>query len=158
MTSDTAANVAQVATAAVAVLALIGAVYQVRITRAIARQTRTYEYLDHFTERGETREIAKARDFLVLDGADPEEKWDEFFKKSREDRNMVVLHLNRVEDFAAMYNSGLVDREIAHRILAAPFGAYWDEAEWLISRIRKRPNGDQYFREWIEMREDFGRR
>ena len=139
--------VAQCVIAVAALVALAVAGGQIWVTRATAKRVRVYEYADKFNQpemrrrAGEWREYVEANtyeDFAAL-------KWVE--------RNDRLLLANVIEEVAAMYNRGMLDRSVAAEAVGFYVEGLWEASKKFVAEMRA-AKGPRLFADWEHMVED----
>jgi hypothetical protein len=141
------ANLAQVVLAGAAVLALIGALVQIRVTRAIAKRQLAYEYLHRFN----SLEILKLREELREFWKQAE--WDTFKALTHQERGRLLIVPNLIEELGGIYNRRRLDRDVAALALGVMVEVVWNECQGLIKGCRA-DRGEWIYREWDDMRTD----
>jgi hypothetical protein len=93
--------------------------------------------MDRLNDPDFADDLGNARAFwCVSSDADREARWGEWEAKSKADRHRLVLPLNIFEEMATMYVDQNLDRAAADATLGSASLQYWEEAEWLILRLR----------------------
>ena len=148
-----ATDVAQLVTAATAVVALGYAGFQIRVTRNLARQTLVYNYMDRLNSAEMIPLITATRDFFDVPDEDRTQKFKEFWDLPRCDRQMLLLPLNTFEELGGMYNKKMLDSDAVKRLLRSTSISYWREFEWVITKVRNDRNAPRAWVEWEQMNE-----
>jgi hypothetical protein len=145
------AAIAQVATAGIAVFALVGVIIQLGQNRRHARADRAHQYLERY---GDPREIslnAMLYDFIKVEPVEEagrQELWQRMPSKQR----LEIIHgLNFWEELAGMYHRHLVDRRIVRDYFGGSAIAYWQWAQWFITYRRDKQQSDELMKELEDM-------
>lgn len=151
-------NWAQIATAAIACLALLGAVIQIRLARAATRRNLAYEYFKRFNDPTMHRYRVCATEFLNVKGPREAAHWDQWRSRglTQTKRLEIVLVLNFFEELAGMYNRKLVDRDVVCEAFYAYSTEEWDKAWWFIERCCR--TAPRTMDQWRRMNSDFSAR
>jgi hypothetical protein len=137
-------SIAEVALAGIAVLALGGAAVQIHVTRSIARRSLAYAYADRFNDPSM---IDRIIDFQEYWDQHDYAAWD---KEARGTKQRLVIVPNLIEEFAAAYNRGLLDRKIAAMYLGSTVDILWESGMALVRGSQESVN-PYAFVEWEEM-------
>jgi hypothetical protein len=106
-----------------AVVAVLYAGYQVRLTRAIAKQTLAYQYFERFSRYSldDPYAAAKAFPFSRPDGeAEEDRRWEEFKRWEADNPTKVrdiLFIFNFFEELGGVYRHGAVDRRVINEYL-----------------------------------------
>jgi hypothetical protein len=130
-------DIAQFVIAIAALLALLGAVAQVKAVRSTARRARAYEYSDRFNRPETILMSARYTEFWEHNS------YEDFAALPREDRSEWLVLPNLIEEAAAMYNRNLVDRDVTAEVLGPLAEAMWTRSIPLVvgSRKSRKPLG-----------------
>lgn len=128
------ANWAEIATAVIALLALIGAFIQLWSARVATRRRTAFGYFERWSDPGAVKYIAEMASLLVTnkDGLSDQKRFSEWFAGDHEAKLTSLLFVNFWEELGGLYNRKLVDREVIRQYLGAPIVAYWDDAQWFV--------------------------
>jgi hypothetical protein len=148
------AAISQVVLAAIAALALIGAIVQVLLTRSTTRQTLTYNYSNRFADPALIPFRKKTNELFALADTTQDEKWDMYKKWPLEDRIAALVLPNLIEELAGMYNNCLLNRKITKEFFGYTANDLWSHGWWFIDRSRRTYDG--YYSQWEEMLKDMG--
>lgn len=140
-----------------AAVAVLYAGYQVRLTRAIAKQTLAYQYFERF--RGYSLEdpyaAAKAFSFDRPDTeTEAEQHWKKFKRWEAQDPTKVkniLFIFNFFEELGGIYRRGAVDRQVINEYLGKFASQFWDQLDWFVKRIREDRKAPTLFEDWEEM-------
>ncbi len=146
-----AADIAQIAFAVFALLALAGAAWQTSSVRKSAREALTYNYFPRFAAAEILKSLVKLRE--IASGSD-EECWATFEGLSFAERFEVLLAPNLCEELGGVYKHGMVERDVVKTAFGHTASAIWGEFEWFIKRVRQDDPG--YYRDWRDMLIDMG--
>jgi len=141
---------ASVATAVIAGLALIGAIWTIRQADASSRRALTAAY----SARWDHPELLEARvvtsDFLRLDGTEEDARWEEWNKEllGAAKSIQVMAILNFWEEVASAFNEGLLDDAWFRSNLAWTLEDNWARAAWFIRRYRREDKNASFYSEW----------
>lgn len=155
-----------------ALLAAIGLLYthyQLRHTRASAREARTYEYLRRYNEPEMAVLTSRVRRFVRVSPAAPnyndavEAKWETWIRQTRGTETLdpasgaatkaeVEVFMNFFETLGGQFNHTrqFLDRDLVANQLAYVARLYFTECRWLILRQRLR-YGEDHLCEWEKM-------
>ncbi len=145
-------NSAQIATAVIAGLALVGAVVQITSARNANRRTAAFRYFERWSDPESLSYIAKMAEFLTVGTeAEAEAKWREWEAKTLdfEERLATLVFINFWEELAGLYNSRLVDRKVIREYLGGLIINYWELGSWFINRSRAEDSSD--LQQWEDM-------
>jgi hypothetical protein len=129
------------------VLALGGAVAQIATMRVTARRDRAYDYADRFNQP----------DIIAL-SAEYGEYWRRhsfrhFQRLSGDERAQLLVVPNLIEEAAAAYVRGLIDRDIAAQMLGVLVEYMWEISQPLVNGAQA--DRDEWtYGEWKAMQED----
>ncbi len=148
-------NWAQIVTAAVAVLALIGAFAQLQSTRRAARRQAAFAYFERWSDPVSLPFIAQMNDLFARGESisDNDVRWREWNDLPYEKRIESLLFVNFWEELGGLYNRKLVDRGVIREYFGATIVEYWCTAQWFVRRSRE-ADGDDTFSQWEAMRDD----
>jgi hypothetical protein len=138
------------ATAVIAGLALIGAIWTIRQADASSRRALTAAY----SARWDHPELLEARvitsDFLRLDGTEEDARWEEWNKEllGAAKSIQILAILNFWEEVASAFNEGLLDDVWFRSNLAWTLEDNWDRAAWFIRRYRHEDKNACFYSEW----------
>lgn len=155
------AAIAQAASAAIAVFALLAVSFQLLQNRRQVRATRAYQYLERYSAPSEIVLNARFHEFIKVEPSAHDRERLRWESMSAEERSQVIklmhdrrsahweslstakhfeiLHaLNFWEELAGMYRRRLVDRRIVRDYFASGALAYWDWAQWFIEAESRR--------------------
>jgi hypothetical protein len=164
------------------VLAFFGALLGVAQTRQDGKRARTLDYLRRlysqefgpmnaqvmaFVRTGDTDMLTPGTRLDQNVTADPEAVEAAFYRLDIESQSRVNLVLNFYEELSCSYREGLLDKEVAEKMLLPAVETMWDQAEPLIRQFRtsvqklldtKKPNDppesvkpDELMEEWEEV-------
>jgi hypothetical protein len=159
---------ATIAGAALALLALGGAVFTIFENRRTARRRLTYEWIARIQDldliepqgvmasflRGGMRPpgISDSRWKALDEEADVPTRvatWQHLSGSSEVEHRKTVLQIvafpNMLEALASMYNDKLLDHKIIKRQAESQARAFWDRANWWVTELRSHPGGDVMF-------------
>ncbi|HUB36143.1 MAG TPA: hypothetical protein VL972_04910 [Solirubrobacteraceae bacterium] len=139
-------------TAGAALVALVYAAIEVRISRTHARLKRVYDYADRFNRPKTLAAGAKYRDYWENHSA---EDWENLPRAKRLELMMLP---NLIEEVAFLYNRRLLDRAVAAELLGVYVEDLWSASSRQIQELRMRRNRPGLFSEWEEMQSDAPRR
>jgi hypothetical protein len=145
-------DIAQFVIAIAALLALLGAVAQVKAVRSTARRARAYEYSDRFNRPETILMSARYTDYWEHN------TYEDFAALTRENRSKWLVLPNLIEEVAAMYNRNLVDRDITAEVLGPLAEAMWRRSIPLVVGSRKSRKDRWVYAEWEQMQKDTLRR
>jgi hypothetical protein len=145
--SQTAANVAQLFIGAALVSALLVGLYQVRVTRTLAKREVAYTYFERFTSAPIRRRIVASREFWEAND------WRTFQALPRWERNQLLVVPNLIEELAHAYNRKHLDRGVAALVLGALVEDLWERWQELITE-GKEWRGQWVYCEWARMQAD----
>jgi hypothetical protein len=133
--------------AGASVLALGGAALQILIVRATARRDRAYDYADRFNQP----------DIIALT-ARHAEYWEshtfaEFKLLSGRQRSELLIVPNLIEEVAAAYVRGLIDRDVAAQMMGVLVEYTWKVSQPLVKGAQKERD-EWTYGEWKAMQED----
>ncbi len=140
-----------------AAVAVLYAGYQVRLTRAIAKQTLAYQYFERFSGYSleEPYAVAKAFSFdCPSTETAAKRRWEEFQGWEEQDRTKVkdiLFIFNFFEELGGIYRRGAVDRQVINEYLGKFALQFWDRLDWFVSRIRDDRAAPTLFEDWEEM-------
>jgi hypothetical protein len=140
-----------------AAVAVLYAGYQVRLTRAIAKQTLAYQYFERFSGYSleDPYAVAKAFSFDRPDTETAaERRWEEFQRWEGQDPTKVrdiLFIFNFFEELGGIYRRGAVDRQVINEYLGKFAQQFWDQLDWFVSRIRDHREQPTLFEDWGEM-------
>jgi hypothetical protein len=141
---DQWSDIAQCVIAIAAVLALGGAIVQIRSASRNARRVRAYEYADRFNRPEMRRRAGEWREYLEA------HTYDDFKKLSWVERNELLLLANVIEEIAAMYHRRVVDRDVAAEAVGVYVEALWEVSQTFIVAARA-DKGPKIFCDWEAM-------
>jgi hypothetical protein len=141
---DQWSDVAQCVIAVAAVLALIGAVVQIRSANRNARRVRAYEYADRFNRPEMRRSAGEWREYLEA------HTYDDFKNLRWVERNERLLLANVIEEVAAMYHRRVVDRDVAAEAVGVYVEGLWEVSKTFIAEARS-DKGPNIFCDWEAM-------
>lgn len=146
------ADFAQIVLAGTALAALVGAIWQLHVSRAATRRGRVFEYRDVLNSVESLQSTAKHM-----------EQWPQWtiddFLDLPEGRQLEELRLpNMVEQFAFLYNRNLIDRSVAADQLGVYAERLWKASEHLVRGLRIALQRPRVFVEWERMKDDTWRR
>lgn len=141
------ANFSQAILAGVAVLALLGAAIQIRVTRGIAKRQLAYEYLKRFNSL-QTLDLREELRIFWKDGT-----WKKFKELGPSERGRLLVIPNLIEELGALYNRRRLDRDVTALGLGLYIEVVWSECQGLILGCRGE-KGEWIYSEWDEMRAD----
>jgi hypothetical protein len=172
------ANLAQIILAGAAVLALLGAAVQIRVTRTIAKRQLAYEYLRRFSGQEMLELTNKLREFwketrpaatdprrrwarcwaprggrghgLVAPGAS---RWGAFEGLEPRERAQILVVPNLIEEIGALYNRRRLDRDVVALALGVMVELLWVECQALV-KGGQADRGEWVYSEWAEMQAD----
>jgi hypothetical protein len=128
--------IAQIVTAGVAILAVLGAVVQLSQNRRIVRTTRAHRYLERYGNPREIPLVANLSDFLVADPAKRSASLARWKAMSTQERLEIIHGLNFWEELAGMYMRRLVDRAVVRDYFGSSALAYRARWRWFIDYQR----------------------
>jgi hypothetical protein len=141
-------DIAQTVIAVSGVLALIGAAWQVSISRANAKRARVYEYADRFNEPEIIRASAHFTEYWRSHSY---EEYKELELAQQMEWRMLP---NIIEEVAFLYNRRLLDRGVAAEILGLYIEHLWVVCQPLKEGLRRDRNRPSVYCEWEEMQKD----
>jgi hypothetical protein len=148
---DGAADIAQIALAGLALLALAGAVWQTSSVRKSAREAITYNYFVRFRALETGHALAT---LLEINSGSDEERRKRFRDMSVAERLEVLVVPNLCEELGGVYKHGMVERGAVKTAFGHTVKVLWDECRWLIESVRREDSG--YYRDWQNMLIDMG--
>jgi hypothetical protein len=146
-----AADVAQIAFAVFALLALGGAVWQTSSVRQSAREALTYNYFVRFANVEARRSLAML--LWINEGSDDESR-RRFTDLSRAERLEALIIPNLCEELGGVYRHGMIEKKVARRAFGHTAHVLWNECVWLVEMAREEDPG--YSRDWQNMLVDMG--
>jgi hypothetical protein len=149
LTLDQWGDIAQIAIAISAALALIVAAIELWRSRANARRVRAYEYSDRFNQPEMRRRAGEYREYFE----DQKRTYDDFVALKRTERNELTLLPNLIEEVAALYVRKLIDRYVAAETLGPYVEELWEVSKVFAMRVRA-DQGPACFVDWESMVED----
>ncbi len=143
------ADIAQLVVAIAAIFALFGALAQLLVSRAQARRVRVYEYSDRINGEILGR-IAAFQDYW------DEHSYAQYRQLNRQHRLEGLFVANFIEEIAALYNRGLLDRDVAAEVLGIYVERAWTSAAKLVHGIRTNDSlgNPTAYCEWEAMQKD----
>jgi hypothetical protein len=148
-------NWAEIATACIAFLALVGAFIQLWSARAATRRRTAFSYFERWSDPGSLPYIAEmARLFKREPDQNDEARLSGWEEKPHEERLKSLLFVNFWEELGGLYNRRLVDREVVRQYLGAAVVLYWEKGQWFIDTCSKRTDSAHLFEEWRKMSEN----
>lgn len=140
---------ANVATAAAAGLALIGAVLTLDHADATARRARTAEYRARWDHPEFLPARIAAADFLDADDSEQDALWDEWnTDMESKTRLQLMAVLNFWEQVSSAYNQDFLDNDWFRTDLAWELQYAWERAEWFIRKYRTEDKNALGYCEW----------
>jgi hypothetical protein len=146
-------DLAQLILAASAIAALGGAWAQIHTSQATARRARVYDYAD----------LLNGLDLLQAT-AKHQEQWPKWtatdFKALSDVEQLEWMRLpNIAEEIAVLYNSDMLDRDVAAKLLGVYVERLWKASERLVKELREAEQRPRIFIDWEQMQNDtWGRR
>jgi hypothetical protein len=137
-------DIAQFVIAIVGAIALIGAIWQIVLNRANARRVRVYEYADRFNRPGLRRRSSRYRNYVE------KHTYSDFKRLTRTLQNELLILPNLLEEVAALYHRGLLDRDVAAEMLGVYVENLWASSKPFMSEMRAEL-GANAFCDWEEM-------
>ncbi len=139
-------------------IAVLYAGYQVRLTRALAKQTLAYQYFERFSRYSLEAPYETAKMFTLpppIGKAEAQTRWDKFKSWERNDKAKVrdiMFIFNFFEELGGVYRQGAADRHVIDEYLGKFALEFWNQLHWFICRIRKEPNrSSTLFEDWEKM-------
>jgi hypothetical protein len=139
-------------------IAVLYAGYQIRLTRAVARQTLGYQYFERFSRYSLDTPYATAKAFSFprpKTEAEEQQRWDQFKRWQKEDpptRSRDVLFIfNFFEELGGVYKHGAVDRRVVNEYLGKFALNFWSELPWFVRRLREDQEAATLFEDWEAM-------
>ena len=130
---------AQLATAGVALFALLGAIAQLAQNRRSERARLAHRYLERYGHPDEIPLVAKLHEFVKAEPQDHDARLDTWKAMPVEERLLIIHGLNFWEELGGMYLRKLVDRRIVRDYFGGPALVYWGLSEWFTSYERLKP-------------------
>jgi hypothetical protein len=148
LTLNGAGDIAQFAIGGAAILALVGAWFQLRQNRASASRARVYDYADRFNTAELLRRTGFYREYWA------ESTYEDFLSLDLPIQLEGLLLPNLLEEVAYLYNRKLLDRDVAAELLGIYVERLWEASQPLIAEARRRENIPTAYREWEYMQQD----
>jgi hypothetical protein len=153
---SSAPNWAQIVTACIAFVALIGAVLQLMNARRADRRNAAYRYFERWTDKDAIPYVVKMVEELIkVPPQEVQQRYKAFWEKSQKERLEITLFLNFWEELGGLYNSRLVDRKVVRRYLSPMVVVYWQRADWFVQRNRE--TNPWFMDQWEQMYHDMER-
>jgi hypothetical protein len=130
-------NWAQIATAGVALLAVIVAIASILSVRSANRVTRALQYFERWSDTETLPFVTRTSQFLTVTTGEEDARWRAWKSMEYEDRLAVLVFINFWEELAFLYNRRLVDRYVIREYLGGLLVFYWEEGSWFIERSRR---------------------
>jgi hypothetical protein len=138
-------NIAQIVFAITGFLALIGAGYQIHLTRAIARRARAYTYVDRF---GRAAMLHRARKWVDYWG---QHSYAEFKELPSAESSQWMALTNLLEEVGALYDRKLVDRNVIAETVGLHAEWLWEKCMPYVVGARQSDNNPWLFDYWEHM-------
>jgi hypothetical protein len=144
-------NWAEIATACIAFVALIGAFIQLWSARRSNHRTNAFAYYGRYSDPDALPYIAEMT--KLLEKSTPPEtddaRWRKWKEQGLEARLKSLLFVNFWEELGGLYNRRLVDRNVIRIYLGVVLVELWEGGRWFIERNQEE-NG-RAFEEWTRM-------
>lgn len=146
---------AEIVTACVAFVALIGAFLQLQSTRRATRRRTAFASFERWSNPVSLPFIAKMNALFAEGKSEQEddERWREWNHMPYEKRIASLLFVNFWEELGGLYNRKLVDQEVIREYFGPAIVEYWKTAQWFVRRSRDE-DGEDVFSQWGAMRDD----
>lgn len=146
------ADLAQYVLAISAVVALVGAAAQLRISHHQARRERVYAYADALNQLDLLLATEKHRENWA--------KWsvDDFKQLTTHEEAEQLRLPNLVEEIAYLYNQKVLDRRVAAELLGVYVEKLWVASKDLVEELRVSENRPRLYVDWEAMQNDTWRR
>lgn len=146
------ADIAQYVIAISAVVALVGAAAQLRISHNQARRERVYAYADALNQLDLLMATEKHRENWITWSA-------EDFKQLTDHQQAEQIRLpNLVEEIAYLYNQKVLDRRVAAELLGVYVEKLWIASKDLVEELRISEKRPRLFVDWEAMQNDTWKR
>jgi len=146
-------NWAEIATACIAFLALVGAFIQLWSARVATRRRTAFGYFERWSDPGSVPYIAEMARLLTSEpGQDDDARLHGWKERTHEERLKSLLFINFWEELGGLYNRRLVDRDVIRRYLGKAIVTYWSNGQWFIKRGQQ--ENAHMFEEWRKMSKD----
>ncbi len=140
-------DIAQSVIAGAAIAALFGTIALVSITHRNARRARTYEYADRFNTAEMRKRAGEWREYLEANS------YEDFKGRKWVERNDILLLANVIEEVAAMYNRGRLDRNVAAEAVGVYIEGLWEASKPFVIAARADKRADLFW-DWEAMAAD----
>jgi hypothetical protein len=145
-------DIAQVVLAGAALVALVGAYAQLRVSHNAARRGRVYDYADMLGRHEWEAETVRCHEELPKFTA-------ETFDALPLAEQLGWLRLpNLIEEIAYLYNCGVLDRDVAAELVGVYVERLWASCAKLLRELRAAEGRPRVFIEWERMQGDTWRR
>jgi len=144
-------NWAEIATACIAFVALIGAFIQLWSARRSNHRTNAFAYYGRYSDPDALPYLAEMTK-LLKKSVPPETddaRWRKWNDQVLEARLQSLVFVNFWEELGGLYNRRLVDRNVIRIYLGAVLVELWDGGQWFIERSQKEDS--RAFEEWARM-------
>ena len=137
-------------------IALLYAGYQVRLTRALAKQNLAYAYFERFSRYSLKQPYAEAKGFTFPHPRGEDDalaRWEQFKHWGREEPGKVrdlIFIFNFFEELGGLYQLGAVDRRIVNDFLGKFALQFREALDWFIPLIRD-DRSPTLFEDWGAM-------
>jgi len=144
-------NWAEITTACIAFLALVGAVIQLLGARRSTQRRNAFAYFERYSSPEALPYIAEMTTLLAKSKPpkDDDTRWDEWNKKDLSARLSTLVFVNFWEELGGLYNRRLVARSVIRIYLGALLVELWDEGKWFLDRCKA--DEHRAFEEWEQM-------
>ena len=122
--------------AAIALIALLGAIYQIRRLRASEREARTHAYVARYNDTSQIKFAVRMSMFVSLKDSSEEQRLEEWEQMTYKRRLLTVHYLNFWEELAGMYNAKLVERPLVRDYFGTAALNLWSRTNWFIVYLR----------------------
>jgi hypothetical protein len=148
---------AEIATACIAFLALVGAIIQLASARRASLRRTAFAYFERYSDPSAVPYIAEMLRLLAKSkpSEDDDARWRSWKKKHLQTRLRCLVFVNFWEELGGLYNRGLIDRGVICRYLGKLIVTEWVEGQWFIERCQDQE--PQAFRDWEKMASHIGR-
>jgi hypothetical protein len=142
---------AEIATACIALIALVGAFIQLSSTRRATRRTTAFAYFERYSDPAALPYVTEMLRLLAKStpSQDDSARWQAWKKKRAKAKLRSLVFVNFWEELGGLYNRRLVDRSVIRQYFGPLIVALWEEGDWFVTRCRS--EDDHAFRDWEKM-------
>jgi hypothetical protein len=144
-------NWAEIATACIAFLALVGAVAQLLAARRSTHRRNAFGYFERYSNPTALPYIAQMIQLLSRSTPDEDDdtRWHAWKDRELPERLSSLVFVNFWEELGGLYNRRLVDRNVVRTYFGPTLVEFWNEGEWFIKRYQEEDR--RVFEEWERM-------